>query len=272
MIELRGLHLGNIARSPAETVRPDLWPDHAWVPALGCTGAVLLDLCTTLRDMGTAYGSVSWDARGLSNGGAGALWLGPLGMDAPMVYMGDFSIFVHCPKIESAPTNSVLVGCRSNIHGWEVQATSDGVWAFRAVQLSDNAAVLGASPFSAVQAVNQSIGVVFENTVAEMFVGGVASGPLCTLTGGINYSYGVRVVTSTLMGTTAVSAATTLERYVNGTVGALLSFDCALTHSQVLDLTADPLLPFRRRQPVYYSVPSGGGSAVEVPAAMMMAL
>ena len=35
MIELRGLHLGNIARSPAESVRPDLWPDHAWVPALG---------------------------------------------------------------------------------------------------------------------------------------------------------------------------------------------------------------------------------------------
>ena len=272
MIELRGLHLGNIARSPAESVRPDLWPDHAWIPALGCTGGVLYDLCTTLLNGGTAYGSVSWGASGLSNGGVGALWLGPIGLlgsGHPLAYTGDFSIFVHCPKIDSAPTGSVLVSCRSNAYpfGWLVEATAAGVWAFRSTQLSDNAAVLGTSPFGSVQA-NQSIGVVFKNTVAEMFGGGVASGPLCTVTGGINYIYGARHIASTLLGASINNAATELGQYVDGTVGALLSFDYALTPSQILDLTADPLLPFRRRQPVYYSVPSGGGTARSLIAAL----
>lgn len=32
------------ARSPVESIRPDLWPDHAWVPAMGVQGGRIFDL------------------------------------------------------------------------------------------------------------------------------------------------------------------------------------------------------------------------------------
>lgn len=54
-------------------------------------------------------------------------------------------------------------------------------------------------------------------------------------------------------------------------LSSVLVYGRALTTSQILDLAADPLLPFRRRQPVFYSVPSGDGS-IETPSAMMMGL
>ncbi len=47
------LTFGNIATNPTESVRSDLWPDHAWVPALGNQGDRLVDVA------GGADGTIS---------------------------------------------------------------------------------------------------------------------------------------------------------------------------------------------------------------------
>lgn len=51
-------------------------------------------------------------------------------------------------------------------------------------------------------------------------------------------------------------------------LSSVLVYGRALTAGEVFSLAADPILPFRRRQPVYYSVPSGGGTARNLIAAL----
>lgn len=65
------LTLANIARNPSESVRPDLWPSHAWIPALGIQGETLWDVAS-----GCTHGVLSttamWSGSSLvCNGSAG---------------------------------------------------------------------------------------------------------------------------------------------------------------------------------------------------------
>ena len=53
------LTLANIARNPTESIRSDLWPAYAWVPALGCQGSTLWDLSSDRHAILTS-GAPSW--------------------------------------------------------------------------------------------------------------------------------------------------------------------------------------------------------------------
>ena len=53
------LALHEIARTPNHSVRPDLWPAYAWVPALGCQGSTLWDLASDRHAILTS-GAPAW--------------------------------------------------------------------------------------------------------------------------------------------------------------------------------------------------------------------
>lgn len=247
MIELRGLHLGNIARSPAESVRPDLWPDHAWVPALGCTGGVLYDLCGGKHGSITEY--ASW---GHLDGVLALVSPSSEYLRAPVVISGEGALWgaqgsMFLSLHHTTPTNSASpigwVPPKSSrggivLHGTtEIRVYDEG--GHHDLDWDNLGMPAGAHDLAIVRSVS--------TPWAAWLDGAIDTDP------------------DTPIGTFDVQITKLLGGY-NSFVGAVY---CAHIYSnrplmpaQVLDFTADPLLPFRRRQPVYYSVPSGGGASL----------
>ena len=254
MIELRGLHLGNIARSPAESVRPDLWPDHAWVPVLGCTGGVLYDLCGGMD--GTIYGC-SW--------GPGYLdWVSTGDMVVTGARTGEGSLSVHLDI--DVRSNGISETMYSRMYDASATVQTNGA-RFNVETFSSG--VFTAGPYisnkqiAVADLAGSSMGAVYNRRIvgvtdASMYSGGkeraVVSGSAAT------YVDGAIVIGNRI----------TADRTADMRLRAMLVYRRPLPSASMATLHADPLLPFRRRQPTYYSVPSGGNT--ETPAAMMMAL
>ena len=270
MIELRGLHLGNIARSPAESVRPDLWPDHAWVPALGRTGGILYDLCGGNIGVNSAG---LWHTQGMyldtnlsgtyNRASLSAGWGARFGSD-PFTILVDYT-----------PLRASL--------GKEVCAL--GAWSKN--NDSSNQFMLGANYFTTasdycpyfiirIGTGEYSVPHTPQWTVGQrMVIGGIRNGTVISLArdGSIvaNAGCAAGAVNTSVLPLVFGGISLGPASNTNATYHATSIHLRALTAREIAELSADPLLPFRRRQPVYYSVPSGGGST-ETPAAMMMAL
>ena len=277
MIELRGLHLGNIARSPAESGRPDLWPDHAWVPALGRTGSRVFDLCGNHAHLSSPW-SLGWS---YGDGIGYGIYTDPL--DGTYKYPLPTGIV----RSWSLPWTAVVVAapwdnlndCRAfgcwtetgQTGGWTIWYDAGGSapsWSMvlaRWITSSTSYRLIGN---------NTQSGGLYKTSVA---IGGWKGGQSPD-----QWFFrvdGKEITESLISGVDPIYPGdTTAPVYSLGERSGLPFFGLTsanmlywreLTVGQSLDLTADPLLPFRRRQPVYYSVPSG---STETPAAMMMGL
>lgn len=281
MIELRGLHMGNIARSPAESARPDLWPDHAWVPALGCTGGVLYDLCqkVSLSAIAPAWAIQGGVVVTRHNDTESARFLSPnaLAYDLALPWTA-----VCVARPASASTDQRPLAC------WDDVGSSDGDGGFAVwYDIGGTAAgwsfafyrnVAGAKMYRLVGNNTASGGTDRLSAVACGWSGGQSGAQFLIVDGALVTDYANSVgnplypgVTHAKMSVGGHSVSPTTSTMMDGDIAVSIFYRSALTPSQIFDLTADPLLPFRRRQPVFYSVPSGGGS-IETPAAMMMAL
>ena len=273
MIELRGLHLGNIARSPAESVRPDLWPDHAWVPALGCTGGRVYDLC------------------GGSSGECGIPW-----------QMDDSGSFALVKNINSETLRvqeggpPLLAGiAASTLFAYfkPTPGTSTGrtIYAERPSDVPiyklEGFGALNNNGLVATLRDNEGNLIQVPSTKDITSDGRYHSG--CMIVDGIsvtvvvdgdhvNQNWGSMNMEN-FPGSTPISIASDpcdpLAHFVGG-IAAVMGYRRALRGNSIATLHADPLLPFRRRKPVYYSVPSGGDPeppvSNESPAAMMMGI
>ena len=270
MIELRGLHLGNIARSPAESVRPDLWPDHAWVPALGCTGGALYDLCggrvgANSAGLWLTRGlyldtdlSVTYNRASLSDGLGAMLGADPFTVLVSYTPLRAFSGRDVCVlgawNKNNDSNNQVLLG--SNF-----RTTSEDFYPYFMVRIGTSEYTVYHTPKYTVGK-RMVIGGIRNGTVISLARDGVIVADAGCAAGAINTSN-----LPTVFGGIALG-----QNYNTNAIYHAVSIHLrALAADEIAELSAAPLLPFCRRQQVFYSVPSGGGSA-ETPAAMMMGL
>lgn len=258
MIELRGLHLGNIARCPAESVRPDLWPDHAWVPALGCTGGVLYDLCDQTRHGITS--TPTWNN--------GQIYTGPSLAACPVIGAGVFETDSPGTIISSISRTDTTLGNSVTFGSWDqsLRALFFGLNS----EFAPFLAVRGGSDGSAIQIAGGGVIAIGPSTMAASFS---RQNAFLYLNGGIAQS-----ISGALVGIGGAASGNYYIGYKSdgslaqcSLIAAVVVYRRQLPHAAVAEMSADPLLPFRRRRPVFYSVPSWGGS-IETPAAMMMAL
>lgn len=252
MIELRGLHLGNIARSPDESVRPDLWPDHAWVPALGCTGGVLYDLCGG-RSAVVNFSAHEWVA------GSGLRIHTASG--AAIVTIGSVAISGGYTLVAGGIFTWSYWGGICSLMG----VVASGNWTYGRDKLSLHYGQYFKD--DAIRCVSTT--KKFGDTSTWTWGGCLQASPAASI---ITANGVIIAGTPQVYGTTAYNSITLrlfggLFDNVTGpaSVGSVLSaflFYRAPRPEILPILTADPLLPFRRRQPVFYSVPSGGGASL----------
>ena len=300
MIELRGLHLGNIARSPAESVRPDLWPDHAWVPALGPQALPQAHGAHGLFDLAGSWPAVGvrsaaypvhtdiYPSPRLDDGiwcmssnavgaaaGAGLAANSPSGLSP---FSGSSAMtLVACLKLTTVSADRIFIedGTAYNSNCMFLMQTpanrvqvllySGGAYT-EAITASG---VITAGEWAVVTA-KWGLGTTNAGK-AEIFAGSLCVRAISTRT--ITAPLGTGNTRLTFFGRPSISGEIADYAPAAGSaLSCILAYgNRALLDSQIQDLHADPILPFRRRQPVYYSVPSGGGSD-ETPAAMMRAL
>lgn len=271
MIGLRGLHLGNIARSPAESVRPDLWPDNAWVPVLGCTGGVLVDLVSGAGSQIIAKAGTThlWSTFGLYT--TNEQWVGI----GPVFEAGkEISVIASVRPTSSQPgSDAGFVSAVTSLSVYQFTIATNAIGTGLAFYTRDTSTGTTGTRNNDLSVPN-TLSTTADNVVAAVYSVSRAekslwnNGKMVGLT-----TTSIDPITTGHSGTWIANSGGYSEGYgYFGWVGAVLIYrKMALTNNQVIDLSADPLLPFRRRVPVFCSVPSGGG-IVETPAAMMMAL
>ena len=226
------LHYGNIARSAGESVAPELWPDHAWVPALGCTGGTWIDVVGghdyTLPDGAT------WTQHGTKF--AHATYLSITLRKLPNIagYSWVFGIKAPAPPA-TGPNVQPLKFCGHDIVSWDhVDAGYVG-------------AVSGAAaPWPKVKFTSSAV-----RTLAFSCLGTVNTlADDAGLVGAYSYS------SSTNTGIVNTNSVATLANYE---YGLLHIYHHPLNVAELLRVAADPLLPFRRRRSVKYFIPAAGG-------------
>lgn len=249
-MDLRGLNFHNRARNRSESVRPDLWPDHAWVPALGCQGGVLYDLCGAIH--GTNI-NTEWGTNELIFSGANDICtLGKntnTGSTLNLSYVARFKVKRNAasayPRLfDKYPAPSIFfnysldnLNLFTSIGGQPVD-----------ISLVDNYYEDGSygSKYT-------NCAFVFSPGSQKVFLNGLYSRGL-TFSGA--YSEGAGVTAA--LGNRAADSA---RPFYDGSIKYFYIYNArALTASEVNELNIDPLLPFRRRTIQKYWVPSGGGT------------
>lgn len=284
MIELRGLHLGNIARSPAESVRPDLWPDHAWVPALGRTGVRVFDLCCHQNHL-SATGSLGWSyGGGIGYGVYTSPDDGTYKYPLPTGVVRSWSL-PWTAVVVAAPWSSSMdcraFGCwtsTAQTGGWAIWYDAGGSapsWSMAFARQPSG------TTYYRIIGNNTPSGGQYKTSVAiGGWKGGQSPDQWFFRVDGKEITESFTSVSDPIYpGDTTAQVYSLGERSDSpffGLTSANMLYWRALAVGQSLDLAADPLLPFRRRTQVYYSVPSGGDPeppvSNETPAAMMMGI
>lgn len=251
-MDMRGLNFANRARHRGESVRPDLWPDHAWVPALGCQGGVLYDLCGSQN--ATLMGAYAWAPGGVvfsSHSGYGYIPNFP----KPTNEYGRFSIVSDCALSSQETEVSSIWGSMTDAGSYS------GGRAYRVEQYNHSGytgiyyACYGSADFTSnilTPANGRRVvtGAIFSPQVANTFVGSQISSDFSLGEWRPATDVGAVFFAQTFNGE--------IVQHTNGTMYALLQYDRSLSQSDIACLSLDSLLPFRRRVPVFYSVPSGG--------------
>ncbi len=235
---LDNLSLSQIARNPSESVRPDLWPAHAWVPALGIQGATLWDVAGKRHGL---LGSHSWTSdRGVDFEGGGACVVS--GDTADLQTASKCTIICDCRRTSIGVNWSHVIGMRN---GGTYQ------WQFRIAGTNGAISFLGESSVNSALSMNSR-----ERAVIALVRDGSS---------GIDfYKNSVKSSTSS-PSITDRSLDLTIGNQSDSTQGCMIysvSYYSAILHdTQIRDLSADPLLPLRKRLPmVSFYVPSGGST------------
>lgn len=264
-MDRQALHFGNIARSKGESVRPDLWADHVWCPALGIQGGTLIDLssqknasCSAPIWLSSKYGSVI-DGNSSSTGmfltsGNTYSWKQPW-----------TTIVVASP--DSNSTDQTAFACwdqRQGVYagGWviwyDVDGSYDG-WSFAfSRKIADTLTyyrLVGTNTLSG--AIGQYSVIISGWTGNSWFhyVDGVSITESTTAVDDPGYP-GDQSGPISMLGRNQGS---TPAHFMDGKVAFAGIFKRALPLSQILALTADPMLPLRRKKIWSMYVPSTGG-------------
>lgn len=244
------LQLHRAARYKSESQRPDLWWDvDCWTPALGIQGAIVNNLAN-VSNKGTISGP-SWGA----------------GLYGPALIFGDSSHRVtasiaHIPSSEG----TVTIVCRPSWNSADIGNK----------YLFDS---YGGSNARFLLYVTAGNIILYTNGISR----GSISVPLTaytwyviTLVYGRNELYINGASVGSFTGANLGTPPDTLyigDRYTNATrsfEGAISLFGIhrgSLSDANIRDLSADPLLPFRRKTQVSFYVPSGG-PATSIPVIM----
>lgn len=253
MLDLQGLTLANRARTPAESVAPELFPDHAWVPALGFQGVVLVDLCNnnnavlrSAQEWGADYldFEYSQENRAIASksilGNANQLTL--------------FSVFSRESYGNSSNAESHIIsqfnyeagrasysllgnayssfdGAGSNKFGFVVSTTGSG--GYKSVCCP------------AVDDTNVSLCGTFKTYDMRLYLDGVN---VTTRTDVSSFYYSATDAIH-------VGNGSTINRGFDGKLKLAIAFNRCLAANFVSAISADPLLPFRRRKQTTYFIP-----------------
>lgn len=241
------LHFGNIARSPGESVAPELWPAHAWVPSAGCTGDMLPDVSR-------------WNFTGISSPG----------------FSGDG--FLVSTTTDMSQDGSFALGA---LDGFSIVMhtywNTMGAWArmFVAGDSGTNVIQHGMQYDGASGRLQYAVNV---NSAATMnsvqYTGFLGSENIicCASQKGTTDNVTININGETVLtGSIAVSAYTPCNRLRIGknlsgssfsnapwTLKELYLYGRYLPPRDVESLNSDPCLPFRRRKLAFWSLPSGG--------------
>ena len=229
------------ARSRGESVAPELWPDHAWVPAFGPTGATLFDLCGGKH--GLLINTPTWQ---LNN------WLkfdGGNGSDKDRVDFNStitlsnsgWSLFFDVDLTGNTTLTYYLTGGSSGT------LSEILFWQGSRLRVKANNTVFDFTSLS-THNIPRKYCIVSDGTNLIIYYNGVAVGS--TIFG--EYSFTINRIGATP------------DAYNYATFGMLknlYAYNTSLNQNDILALSQDLFLPFRRRVPVFYSVPSAGGGS-----------
>ena len=234
------------ARSPGESAAPELWPIHAWVPALGVQGGVLHDIARSVR--GVSTGTYSWTS---------------IGIDSPASTFESEGLAGDLPTVATAAWSIVAVAqfdafvSLSNIFGFGSQLPSSGGSAGSCryiIEYLNNYYMWG-------QTADWNTGIALDadgkTHVLVMTCDGaylrfyrdgkLAAGPQARP----SYTTAGSYITA---GSKHTSAASSFDgRFLAGYI-----YNASLPASSVAELSRDFLMPFRLRKRVVGKVPAGG--------------
>jgi hypothetical protein len=243
-MSMRNLAFHEIARNPYESAAPELWPAHAWIPALGIQGGVLFDVAGGLH--GTVYGS-SWGIENLS-----------FSTTSDYVEAGILPVFndqITCFtrfRLNSYSGNQFPVG----------NYTSAGKSFFYRIDTLGRHRVRFHNGTSFTDTGLKTIGtttaiqdnaIVHNGAQYRIFYGGAFSDS-------DNFALGTTQHTAKArFGLISFSQLTPMS----GSIYQCYIYHKALADGQIQALSSDPLLPFRRREITpYFFVPASGGTTV----------
>jgi hypothetical protein len=255
---MRNLAFHEIARNPYESAAPELWPAHAWIPALGIQGGVLFDVAGGRSGSHLATWRVSKFSgltfpvgSGLSAGSPSSLYVQPYTM------MGWLSVNAnpYVPAGEGGTHAIIDRGTRSSIvfGYWE----GHGVAGDLQLGYYDGA-------FRALKTTAYPVNSAFAVTAVKS-----AAGHGLYLCGDLVASDD-RTANEIYVTTRAVGIGerkwTTGHQLGSGAIlYSVMFWGRALSASQIQTLSTDPLLPFRRREITpYFFVPASGGTDLVV--------
>lgn len=230
------------ARSRGESARPDLWPDNAFVPVFGPTGATLFNLSGGGVDGTTVTGI--WTPDGLYFNGTNYSQLSP----SNLVGKSKFTIFAAFKRSNTLAAH-VLGDGQYGRASYFLYIAAAGWDKSNFSLYTSGGYVTGNGPAGSTSLNDFTATVCYDvNKHYSFFNGQKYASVDCTI------------------GTTAPSNDHRVGIIQIGTGSPFTGFFKAhyvyyrlLSDNQVFALHQDPYLPFRRRLQVFYSVPSAGG-------------
>lgn len=224
--------VNGFARSRGESVRPDLWFDNMWCPALGNQGAMLYDVAQ--RNNAALSGTYSYSAQGL------ALTGDNYGLTATKdisTWAGSFTLFATYKS--SGTGNQVFFINTDNFNwGFYIGAISTK---FRLSVILTGAQKSLDSTAAVTDGLWHTLAGTFDAVSGTMsiYVDGLAANTPATYSGTIR---------TTTADSSVLFAFSDQSLDTNGSIGMLGFARLVLTPSQIMSLTADPLLPLRRKK------------------------
>jgi hypothetical protein len=250
--------VNGFARSKGESVRPDLWPDYAWIPNIGYTGNVLIDIAG-LQKNGAITGATSVN----ESGGASLKFVSNHNVNLGNILTMNFSerTIVVRFKLFSVSADQTLIDKRNE--GF----ADNGEWSL----FFDDAVSLHSG-------YNDRLCYVVHNgstTSNWPWIHGSALSVNTWYTAAIVHKNGVSVVMylngiidNVWSQSTNAAMTTSLSRDVkigetsdgakdlNGLIHSVCVYDRALTQNQIKNLSIDTILAFRCKKQVGFRVPS----------------
>ena len=227
------------ARSIGESAAPELWPNHAWIPALGNQGNVLFD-ATGNNNLVTLSGGYSWGRGNVTFDGSTGIGT------AKRPLSTSFTVIVDIVPLNLTDHKRIL-GCGST------GSVSDLKFEIGRYQFEGSGFTIYPSSAAATIGKRAVVAIQFQSAVlARLFLNGIlllTDSTISAFTPTVFYI--------------ARRSNTGTDAYGNFTLNSILAYNQILSPLQVLTLSRDPLLPFRRRSVTpYFFVPSSAGTEI----------